>query len=99
VVEQFQIHPGSLAGLAGDFRTVAQDIAQAAVDFETNAFVVGEAFGVLGLCSDVTQRYLSLAEHTADGLKKLSQLLESAGSGLTTSANVRRGAHRALRPL
>jgi hypothetical protein len=77
-----------MAGLA-DFRTVAQrDVRAQAQDAER-----------LSHHERVGQRYLSLAEHTAEGLKKLSQLLESAGSGLTTSANVRRGAHRALRPL
>jgi hypothetical protein len=87
VADRFETHPESLKALADDFRVVARDIAQAAAEFETNAMVVGEAFGVLGLCSDVTHKYLTLAEHTAEGLKKMSQLLQADDDGLTTTAN------------
>jgi uncharacterized protein YukE len=88
---EFHVQPDGLDTLAADFRSAGQRLADRIGGFSGQAFAIGEAFGLLGACSGVTEKYADMVAHTGEGLGRLAELLQSTGDALKHSSEQYRG--------
>lgn len=86
-LDNFFIYPPAVRDLAQQFQAAADRIASMTPAFEGNVLEVGEAFGVLGACTDTTSGYLTLVHNTVHGLGQLEQALDADQAGLTDSVD------------
>jgi hypothetical protein len=84
----FRTHPDRIRQLAQEFRAAATDLEGAVPGFQGNVLEVGEAFGLLGVCTGAASQYLTMVDHTVDGLQKLVEMMLTDAEGLEYNASL-----------
>jgi uncharacterized protein YukE len=98
---QLQVHPPTVDSLGAKFQAESQALAKALATFNTDAFTVAQAFGLLGACDGAMQQYQKLLASTTKGLGQLEQLLDNTGQRLSAAsgnyAAAEQAAHQRMR--
>ena len=85
--EQFFVVNEYLHDLAKEFQRVADRFAGLTPAFQGNVIQVGEAFGLLGACTEAADQYRQLVSHTVHGLGELEKALSADSDGLENRAD------------
>jgi hypothetical protein len=84
--DSFTAMPEVISELGTQFQGQGDELLDNASAFGDDAFQIGEAFGLLGVCDGALEKYVSMLNNTVSGLNQLAEVWQQTGAQLLETA-------------